>query len=198
MSVCLIYYQCMYPVMFPSVGRVELSFPSVERVELPFPSVGRVELPFPSVGRVELPFLYVGRVELPFPSVGRVELLFPSVGRVELPLTFPSVNLLSYLQGQSLLEAQQSTVKVFGRWQTEEYIAHPIVDVSCQLTNLRVSVRQSVHVETVFNPQGSKVNVGTSDLSICLFHTYSCTYNILSTYNYPQSASSNLLDHLGA
>ena len=108
MSVYLIYYECMYPVLFPSVGRVEL--------------------PFPSVGRVELP------------------VTFPSVGRVELPVTFPSVDLLSYLQGQSLLEAQQSTVEVFGRWQTEEYIAHPIVDVSCQLTNLRVSVRQPVHV----------------------------------------------------
>ena len=115
------------------------------------------------------------------------------MGRVELPVTFPSVDLLSYLQDQSLLEAQQSTVEVFGRWQTEEYIAHPIVDVSCQLTNLRVSVRQPVHVKTVFNPQGSKVNMGMSDLSIYFFHTYPCTYNILSTYNYPQSASSFLI-----
>ena len=170
------YVSCNVPL---SSGKVELPFPSVE---LPFPSVGRVELSFPSVEKVELPFPSVGREELPvtFPSVGRVELpvTFLSLGRVGLPVTFPSVNLLSYLQGQSLLEAQQSTVEVFGRWQTEEYIAHPIVDVSCQLTNLRVSVRQSVHVVTVFNPQGSKVNEGTSDLSICLFHTYSCTYNI--------------------
>ena len=38
---------------------------------------------------------------------------------------------LPHMQGQTLLEAQQSTVQVFGRWQTEDYIAHPIIDVSC-------------------------------------------------------------------
>ena len=101
-----------------------------------------------------------------------------------------------------MLEAQQSTVEVFGRWQTEEYIAHPIVDVSCQLTNLRVSFRQPMHVKTVFNPQGSKVNVGTSDLSIYLVlvptnaRIMFCQHTIIPKVQV--LFLSNLLDHLGA
>ena len=34
------------------------------------------------------------------------------------------------VQGQSVLEAQNSTVETFGWWQTEEYVPPPVVDVS--------------------------------------------------------------------
>jgi hypothetical protein len=36
------------------------------------------------------------------------------------------------LQGQSSLESHESTVEVFGRWQTEEYMPPLVVDVSSQ------------------------------------------------------------------
>ena len=37
---------------------------------------------------------------------------------------------LSHLKGQSIFEAQNSTVEVFGKWQTEEYVPPPVVNVS--------------------------------------------------------------------
>ena len=36
----------------------------------------------------------------------------------------------SHLKGQTIFEAQNSTVEVFGKWQTEEYVPPPVVDVS--------------------------------------------------------------------
>ena len=45
------------------------------------------------------------------------------------------------VQGQSVLEAHQnSTVEVFGRWQTELYMAPPVVNVSGKRVSLSLSL----------------------------------------------------------